>query len=81
MNGYNFYLTEKLAEIYREERMRAAEMARLTRRLSIRKPKGRNYLGTALVWLGKHMILWGMRLQSYYAPTIKIPNEVKEVSG
>jgi len=81
MNGYNFYLTEKLAEIFREERMRAAEMARLTHRMHAQKPKRISYLGTVLVWLGKQMLLWGMRLQNNHIPAVQIPGEVKEVTG
>lgn len=63
MAGFN-YKDERMAEIYRGERMREAEVDRLARSASVGKGDRINLLNLMRAWLGKRLILLGLRLQN-----------------
>lgn len=63
MAGFN-YKDELMAEIYREERMRKAEVDRLVRSASVQEEKRTNLLNLMRAWLGKRLILLGQHLQN-----------------
>jgi hypothetical protein len=77
MSGFNLYEVEKMAKIYQEERLREADMERLIQKLRTRKLKKSYSLGRVAVWLGKHMVTWGVRLQNYPITTMRISGEAK----
>lgn len=62
MAGFG-YKDELMAEVYREERIREAEVDRLVRLASVEKEDRMNLLDLMLAWLGKRLILFGQRLQ------------------
>ena len=78
MTGFNLQI---LAELYREERLREAEMCRLARLALANKPKQSNHLYTALVWLGKQLVLWGTHLQKQYGTAIQLSGDAKKATG
>jgi hypothetical protein len=81
MTGFNLYQDQILAEIYQEERLREAEMYRLARLALANKPKQSNRFCSALVWLGKQMVLWGTHLQKQYEPALLLSSEPKNTTG
>jgi hypothetical protein len=69
MTGFNLYQDQILAEIYREERLREAEMERLARLAIAKKPKQSN------------CIRWGMHLQKHYGTAIQLSGDAKKATG
>lgn len=80
MSGFEFHQVD-MAEIYREERMKEAELARLARQLRPRPPRQHARIAGALLWLGKQMIRWGIRLQRRYTPDIQVVGEPSKAHG
>ncbi len=67
MAGYN-YKDERMAEIYREERMRETEVDRLIRQASVQEEDRINLLSLVRAWVGKRLSLLGLHVQKRRVP-------------
>jgi hypothetical protein len=66
---------QKQAQIYQEERWRAAEPERLIRQARAQETGNNRYLHRFAGWLGVKMVGWGMRLQRNDPQAIQTPGD------